>query len=191
MPERLPVRFSASLAPIRKAGVSCLLFFVFFLAGSTVGTFVALRSGGGFFELCRLSSDEHSFINYLLGLWTLSWPSLLAVFLASSVVGFLLLPCLFLLRGYMISASVGALLASAACSWYRAALIVGLPSLFSTAALFLLCDEAFSSSYVLYRTCMGTPRLRYSFLSADRVAVSAVLLTTAAVIQQFLIPLFL
>ena len=127
---------------------------------------------------------------YLRILWTYSAPCIIAVFLSALLFGFLLLPILFLFRGFLLSYSVSALLMSG-ISAGKACLIIGIPALFSLFALFLLGEEAFCSSLDIYRTCRGYPRARFSFISADRLLIAALLLSAAALARQLLIPLLL
>ena len=114
----------------------------------------------------------------------------IAVFLSAVLFGFLLLPILFLFRGFLLSYSVSVLLAGGVPAG-RACLIVGLPALFSLTALFLLGEEAFCSSLDIYRTCRGYPTVRFSFVSADRLLIAALLVSAAAFVRQLLIPLLL
>ena len=127
---------------------------------------------------------------YLRLLWTYSAPCFIAVFLSAVLFGFLLLPILFLFRGFLLSYSVSVLLAGGVPA-ARACLIVGLPALFSLTALFLLGEEAFCSSLDIYRTCRGYPTVRFSFVSADRLLIAALLVSAAAFVRQLLIPLLL
>ena len=127
---------------------------------------------------------------YLRLLWTYSAPCFIAVFLSAVLFGFLLLPILFLFRGFLLSYSVSVLLAGG-ISAMKACLIIGIPALFSLSALFLLGEEAFCSSLDIYRTCRGYPRVRFSFVSADRLLIAALLLSAAAFVRQLLIPLLL
>ena len=127
---------------------------------------------------------------YFRILWTYSAPCIIAVFLSAVLFGFLLLPILFLFRGFLLSYSVSALLMSG-ISAGKACLIIGIPALFSLCALFLLGEEAFGSSFDRYRTCRGYPRVRFSFISADRLLIAALLLSAAALARQLLIPLLL
>ena len=127
---------------------------------------------------------------YFRILWTYSVPCIIAVFLSAVLFGFLLLPILFLFRGFLLSYSVSALLMSG-ISAGKACLIIGIPALFSLFALFLLCEEAFCYSLDIYQTCRGYPRVRCSFISADRLLIAALLLSAAALARQLLIPLLL
>ena len=127
---------------------------------------------------------------YLRLLWTYSAPCFIAVFLSAVLFGFLLLPILFLFRGFLLSYSVSVLLAGGVPA-ARACLIVGLPALFSLTALFLLGEEAFCSSLDIYRTCRGYPTVRFSFVSTDRLLIAALLVSAAAFVRQLLIPLLL
>ena len=127
---------------------------------------------------------------YLRLLWTYSAPCFIAVFLSAVLFGFLLLPILFLFRGFLLSYSVSVLLTGGVPAG-RACLIVGLPALFSLTALFLLGEEAFCSSLDIYRTCRGYPAVRFSFVSADRLLIAALLVSAAAFVRQLLIPLLL
>ena len=127
---------------------------------------------------------------YLRILWTYSAPCIIAVFLSAVLFGFLLLPILFLFRGFLLSYSVSALLMSG-ISAGKACLIIGIPALFSLFALVLLGEEAFCSSLDIYQTCRGYPRVRFSFISADRLLIAALLLSAAALARQLLIPLLL
>ena len=96
----------------------------------------------------------------------------------------------FFFRGFLLSYSVSVLLAGGVPA-ARACLIVGLPALFSLTALFLLGEEAFCSSLDIYRTCRGYPTVRFSFVSADRLLIAALLVSAAAFVRQLLIPLLL
>ena len=127
---------------------------------------------------------------YLRILWTYSAPCIIAVFLSAVLFGFLLLPILFLFRGFLLTYSVSALLMSG-ISAGKACLIIGIPALFSLFALVLLGEEAFCSSLDIYQTCRGYPRVRFSFISADRLLIAALLLSAAALARQLLIPLLL
>ena len=127
---------------------------------------------------------------YFRILWTYSAPCIIAVFLSAVLFGFLLLPILFLFRGFLLSYSVSALLMSG-ISAGKACLIICIPALFSLFALFLLGEEAFCSSLDIYQTCRGYPRVRFSFISADRLLIAALLLSAAALARQLLIPLLL
>ena len=127
---------------------------------------------------------------YLRLLWTYSAPCFIAVFLSAVLFGFLLLPILFLFRGFLLSYSVSVLLAGGVPAG-KACLIVGLPALFSLTALFLLGEEAFCSSLDIYRTCRGYSTVRFSFVSADRLLIAALLVSAAAFVRQLLIPLLL
>ena len=109
---------------------------------------------------------------YLRILWTYSAPCIIAVFLSAVLFGFLLLPILFLFRGFLLSYSVSALLMSG-ISAGKACLIIGIPAL------------------DIYQTCRGYPRVRFSFISADRLLIAALLLSAAALARQLLIPLLL
>ena len=90
----------------------------------------------------------------------------------------------------MIALCLAALLACGVSAG-KACLIIGIPALFSLSALFLLGEEAFCSSLDIYRTCRGYPRVRFSFVSADRLLTAALLLSAAAFVRQLLIPLLL
>lgn len=125
---------------------------------------------------------------YFRLLWTYSAPCLIAVFLSAVLFGFILLPILFLFRGFLLSYSAAVLLAGG-FSAGKACLIIGIPAFFSLSALFLLGEEAFCSSLDIYRTCRGYPRIRFSFVSTDRLLIAALLLSAAAFVRQLLIPL--
>ncbi len=127
---------------------------------------------------------------YLRLLWTYSAPCLITVFLSAVLFGFLLIPILFLFRGFLLSYSISALLTSGVPAG-KACLIIGIPALFSLSALFLLGEEAFCSSLDIYRTCRGNPRIRFSFASADRLLIAALLLSASAFVRQLLVPLLL
>ena len=127
---------------------------------------------------------------YLRLLWTYSAPCFITVFLSAVLFGFVLLPILFLARGFLLSYSAAALLASGVSAG-KACLILGIPALFSLSALFLLGEEAFCSSLDIYRTCRGYPRIRFSFVSTDRLLIAALLLSAAAFVRQLLTPLLL
>ena len=127
---------------------------------------------------------------YFRILWTYSAPCIIAVFLSALLFGFLLLPILFLFRGFLLSYSVSALLMSGIYAG-QASLVIGTPAPSSPFALFLLGAEAPSSSLDIYRTCRGYPRVRFSFISADRLLIAALLLSAAALARQLLIPLLL
>ena len=124
---------------------------------------------------------------YLRLLWTYSVPCLITVFLSAALFGFVLLPILFFFRGFLLSYSTAALLACGVSAG-KACLIVGIPALFSLSALFLLGEEAFCSSLDIYRTCRGYPRIRFSFVSTDRLLFAELLLSAAAFVRQLLIP---
>lgn len=124
---------------------------------------------------------------YLRLLWTYSVPCLITVFLSAVLFGFVLLPILFFFRGFLLSYSAAALLACGVSAG-KACLIVGIPALFSLSALFLLGEEAFCSSLDIYRTCRGYPRIRFSFVSTDRLLFAVLLLSAAAFVRQLLIP---
>lgn len=167
------------------------LFVIFFVAGAVAGSLVGMRSpweaAAGVLD--KLALDGRGLSSYLWGLWTMAWPSLVAVFFATSVVGFLLLPGLFFLRGYMAAASAAALWAGAGVSWLGVTACVGLPAALSIGALYLLCDDAFSASLLLFRTCSGGPRLHFDFVSSRRILIAAILLAAASGAQQLFIPL--
>lgn len=184
---RLPVLFPS---PVRHGFFLWFLVFCF-LAGTLIGSLVKTFHPMQMDVFSITESMEPGAFGYLRNLFTVSWPSLFVLFFASSAVGFLLIPPLFVLRGYMMSASACVLLTSDAMGLLPMILILGVPALFSTAALFLLGEDAFSSSFSLYRICAGFPRGRYSFVSSGRLMLAAVLLTTAAVTQQLMIPLLL
>ncbi len=167
------------------------LFVFFFLVGAGAGSLVGVRSPSDAAAgvLDKLAAGVPGAASYFWGLWTMAWPSLVAVFFATSVVGFLLLPGLFFLRGYMVAASAASLWAGLGISWASVAVCLGLPAALSTAALYLLCDDAFSASLLLFRTCSGGPRLHFDFVSSRRILIAAVLLAGAAGIQQVFVPL--
>ena len=125
--------------------------------------------------------------NYFWCLWCYAWPCLLAVFLSTTLLGVFLLPALFLLRGFLIAGSVAVLL-RCGYSAETACLAVGIPAVFSLTSFFLLGEESFCSAYSIYRTCLDRSRIRYSFVGFDRLLISVLLLSAAALARQFLIP---
>ena len=186
---RLPVLFPS----LERHGLSLWLLVFFFLAGVLAGALPG-RDFPLFPDVPALMDSAGSsgvVPGYLLNLLSVSWPSLCALFLAGSAVGFLLIPLLFALRGCMISTSICVLLSGGVFGFGQILFLVGLPAFFSAGAMFLLGEDALSSSFALYRICVGFPRGRYTFVSSDRLVFAAVLLTTAALIRQFVIPLLL
>lgn len=160
--------------------------------GAALGTLAMLVSPRSIPENVASLADAalSDSTGYLRLLWTYSAPCFLTVFLSAVLFGFVLLPILFLFRGFLLSYSVAALLVSGVSAG-KACLILGIPALFSLSALFLLGEEAFCSSLDIYRTCRGYPRIRFSFVSADRLLIAALLLSAAAFVRQLLIPLLL
>ena len=75
-------------------------FVFFFLVGAGAGSLVGVRSPSDAAAgvLDKLAAGVPGAASYFWGLWTMAWPSLVAVFFATSVVGFLLLPGLFFWR---------------------------------------------------------------------------------------------
>ncbi len=160
--------------------------------GAALGTlvvFVSTRSIPGSVASLADATLTNS-TGFLRLLWTYSAPCFVTVFLSAVLFGFILLPILFLFRGFLLSYSVAALLAGGVSAG-KACLIIGIPAFFSLSALFLLGEEAFCSSLDIYRTCRGCPRIRFSFVSTDRLLISALLLSAAAFVRQLLIPLLL
>ena len=162
------------------------------LFGAALGTLAGTRFAPRLPEIAVSLADVSlsDSTGYFRILWTYSAPCFIAVFLSAVLFGFLLLPILFLFRGFLLSYSVSMLLMGGVPA-ERACLIVGLPALFSLTALFLLGEEAFCSSLDIYRTCRGYPAVRFSFVSADRLLIAALLVSAAAFVRQLLIPLLL
>ena len=160
--------------------------------GASLGTFAAHYLPHGVPPQILSLADGISVesVGYFRLLWIYSLPCLLAVILSAALFGFILLPWIFLFRGFLLSFSVAALLSggiSAACACW----IIGVPALFSLSSLFLLGEEAFCSSLDIYRTCRGYPHVHFSLISVDRLLLAALLITAAAFVRQFLVPLIL
>ena len=110
--------------------------------------------------------------------------------LSAALFGFLMIPFLFFVRGFLFSFSAASVMLSGVSAG-TACLIVGAPALFSFFALFLLGEEAFCSSLDIYRTCRGYPRIRFSLISADRFLLAALFNLAAAAVRVYLIPLLI
>ena len=160
--------------------------------GAVFGTVFGFSSVGFSTESVLSLAGENAAeaSNYFWLLWCYSWPCMLSVFLSATLFGFALLPFLFAFRGFLLSFGEAALLRGG-FSYGAACLTVGLPALFSFTALLLIGEESFLSSLGIYRTCLGYPRIRFSFVSVDRLLFAALLLSAAALVRQFLIPLLL
>lgn len=173
---------------LRLARPACRVLPLAMLFGASLGTLAGSRIFPPVPESVASLADASlsGSAGYLRLLWTYSAPCFIAVFLSAVLFGFLLLPILFLFRGFLLSYSVSVLLAGGVPAG-----IVGLPALFSLTALFLLGEEAFCSSLDIYRTCRGYPTVRFSFVSADRLLIAALLVSAAAFVRQLLIPLLL
>lgn len=161
-------------------------------AGASLGTLAAHYLPQGLPSRVLSLADAVSVesVGYFRLLWIYSFPCLLAVVLSATLFGFILLPWIFLFRGFLLSFSVATLLSGGA-SAAAACWIIGVPALFSLSSLFLLGEEAFCSSLDIYRTCRGYPHVRFSLISVDRLLLAALLITAAAFVRQFLIPLIL
>lgn len=161
-----------------------------FCAGASIGTFAVFGFSRFLPERVFSLADAASLepIGYFPLLWTYSVPCLIAVFLSAVLFGFVLLPILFLFRGFLLSYSASLLLRSGTGTG-SVCLLLGLPALFSLSALFLLGEEAFCSSLDIYRTYRGYPRIRIPFISADRLLTASLLISAAAFVRRFLIPL--
>lgn len=167
------------------------LFVFFFLVGAGAGSLVGVRSPSGCRRRCFGQAGRRRSGGGVIFLGAVDYGMAFAGsgLFCTSVVGFLLLPGLFFLRGYMVAASAASLWAGLGISWASVAVCLGLPAALSTAALYLLCDDAFSASLLLFRTCSGGPRLHFDFVSSRRILIAAVLLAGAAGIQQVFVPL--
>ena len=105
-------------------------------AGASLGTLAAHYLPQGLPSRVLSLADAVSVesVGYFRLLWIYSFPCLLAVALSATLFGFILLPWIFLFRGFLLSFSVAALLSGGA-SAAAACWIIGVPALF----LFLLC----------------------------------------------------
>jgi len=160
---------------------------VFFCVGAVLGTVFGRFSSTG--DLFRpLFWTPAGAADFLWLMWCFSWPCLIAVFLSSSFAGHWLMAVLFAVRGFLLSSAVAVLLKCGfglPAAWGR----IGLPALFSLAALFLIGEKAFDSSLALCRLCSGRTGAVYRFIPAERLVAAAALLFMAAASRQFLIPL--
>ena len=161
------------------------ILFTSFLLGALTGTVGTVRFPvEDFFSFPGFFSGPADFL-WLF--WAGSWLDLVVVFLGSSLIGFLFLPLVFAVRGFLVSRGVSLLIGSGITPLLAGGLI-GLPALFSMTALFFIAEEAFDASLSLYRLGKGLP-VRFRFVSSERLICSAWLLFASAAVRQFLIPL--
>ena len=122
---------------LRLARPACRVLPLAMLFGASLGTLAGSRIFPPIPESVASLADASlsGSAGFLRLLWTYSAPCFIAVFLSAVLFGFLLLPILFLFRGFLLSYSVSVLLAGGVPA-ARACLIVGLPALFSLTALF-------------------------------------------------------
>jgi len=172
-------------APDDRGSRSRNVLFSAFLLGALAGTAAAIRFPAKDFSFSPAVFSGSA--DFLWLFWAGSWLDLVVVFLGSSLIGFLLLPVVFLVRGFLVSRGVSLLIGSG-ISPLLAGGLIGLPALFSLTALFFIAEEAFDASLSLYRLGKGLPT-RYQFISPERLICSAWLLFASAAVRQFLIPL--
>ena len=163
-----------------------------FLGGSLAGCMVGFLStpGEGLGALGAYADQGEGFSSFILSLWACSKYHLLALLLAGTVFGVLALPLLSVFRGYLLGCAASALTAMDG-GLFLSLVVIGLPSLFSLPAFFLLCDDGMAvSRYILLRS-LGRPVPVRRVPLANHLVLAAVLLTVSALIQQLLIPAYL
>lgn len=175
----------SSLPPMNVGSGVCRILLGSFFLGSVVGTGLFLTARLGGVSIVPMVFSGAADLLWLF--WVNSWTDLVVVFLGSSIVGFLLLPLVFVCRGLLVTSLFSVFLYNG-FSPFLAGMAVGLPAFFSLTALFFIAEEAFVSSLSLYRLGRGAS-VRFRFISSERLIVSAALLFLSAAAWQFLLPL--
>jgi len=165
-------------ARLRMINTSLLQLAGAFLLGVILGTLAGY-----------LSSPVFGYTNPQVGcsLVALFWLPLSAFLLGTSLLGCWLVPLLMLLRGYMLSASFLFLL-HGGYDLKTACVLTALPALFSVPALFLLSEEALSSSRILQLCSESGLTRRCVYIRPVRLLVTVLLLLIAAAVQIHFIP---
>jgi|GEM_PF-4053718 len=136
------------LQPIKSAKPLFARFFcLFYLLGSLIGSlyfhFIGFSASFGQVSFVGLTPE-----NFLRSFFFASFPFFLVLFLSTSVIGYYILPFVYISRGFSFSLCVASLLDSSLPK-LRAFAVIGFPAFFSLCALFLLGEYAFLSAWSL------------------------------------------
>jgi hypothetical protein len=162
------------------------------LAGSLAGCMVGYLStpGDGLGALGAYADQSEGVASFFQSLWNSSKFHLLALLFAGTVFGVLALPLLCVFRGYLLGCAASALTALDG-GFFLSLVVIGLPSLFSLPAFFLLCNDGMTVSRYIMMRSLGRPAPARRVPLVNHCALAVVLLTVSALIQQLLIPSYL
>lgn len=168
---------------------SLLLLSGMFFLGSLLGCFWG-RSFG-FVDLKDLFSGFSVFsfsgLSFLWFFYLGAFPCILCILFSSSLIGPFVLPVLFLLRGFGISAGCMVLLSSGADIMLSISIMVS-AALFATVSFFLMGEECFRCSVLLLDIGRGRCAHVFPLISFRRVIFSCVFLAVSAAVRLYMLP---
>lgn len=168
-----------------------LVIAVFFFAGAAAGS--AIGSGSAVYDVSfyvgQSMNAPAGLSGFLSLLWTTARFHLLLLALATSFLGFLVVPFVVAFRGYLISCSVASIVATGAHgSFLLSVLTVGIPALFYIPCFFVLAVDALVSSQQLALARFGPPGSRGQGDISLHLIFSLVLVLLSAAFEQLLLP---
>lgn len=166
--------------------------FVFFAVGCVAGSFFASFTSGqllsGYLDGYADSVESITYFRILLRSLRFHF---IALLLAGTVYGFLLIPFLAALRGCFLSCSSAAIIAGYKYGLTSSLLILGLPLLVTLPFFFLICRDAAISSVNLARRSSVQPTRSYLRIMLRDAGVSILAAAAASLLERFVIPLLL
>lgn len=169
---------------LQKNNTGIYLLFFAFLLGILLGTLWSFLTVPFEMALPIIPDNGEAFPALL----ALLWLPAVALLLATSTMGYKLIPILLLVRGYLLSASVTIFL-QCGLKATDILLVVGAPAFFSVPAFFLLCEDAAASSRILC-LCSESGLIRgCGCFQSSRLWLSGALLAFAAWMQIYFLPL--
>lgn len=139
-----------------------------------------------------LDFTELTEISFLQSLWRAGQFYVLCVLCASSLLGVVLIPILFFVRGYILCCTAGLMISSqipnaTLLSW----IICGMPAVFQLPGLFILAKSCIYGSVFLISKALGSarPMIPMNHKLALLISVVSIMMTTFS--NYYLIPLFI
>ena len=168
-----------------------MIIIVCFIAGALIGSFLGSFSSS--LELPELVTGlvERSAESpgFLLSLWNNSKYCLLVLALATSLLGVALVPLLAAFRGYLLSCAAASVITAYPDGGFAlAAVILGLPALFSVPCFMLLSQDALGASKRLWILSSGRTKDSQANAALGHIIVCVLLLAISALAEEYISP---
>lgn len=165
------------------------LLLMIFLVGAICGCVAVLLQ-----TQTTISFDltEVTEISFQQSLWRAGQFYVLCILCASSLLGVVLIPILFFIRGYILCCTAGLMIGSqipnaTLLSW----IICGLPAVFQLPGLFILAQSCIYGSMFLISKAIGSAKPIVNMNHKLALLVSIVSFTLTTFANYYLIPLFI